>query len=114
MTTMDQHRLHQLIDHPAPDPEAPRNPVLTHQVMERVRRAHAAEQAPPPPPRVWPWVLGATLVVLAALGMPTTGLVGDGGMGLAAGLFDRELLLELVVGALLAAALLGATWRRLA
>ena len=101
-----------LIDHPTPDADAPRNPVLTAQVMERVRRAHATAREARPDHR--PWILAALVAALIALAGTTTGVVGDGGLAEAAGLFDGELVLELVVGALIAAAALALSWRRLA
>lgn len=107
-----RQRLLDLIEHPAPDPEAPRNPVLTALVMERVRRAHATTREARPDHR--PWILAALVAALIALAGTTTGMVGDGGLAEAAGLFDEELVLELVVGALIAATALALSWRRLA
>jgi len=121
MNIMDHHRLLDLIDHPTPDADATRNPVLTHQVMERVRlaqeKAHATARVTTTDSR--PWILGAVLVALVALGAPFTGLVGadlleSGGLGEAASLFDADALLELAVGAVIAAAALALSWRRLA
>jgi hypothetical protein len=105
-------RLLDLIDHPAPDPEVPRNPVLTHHVMERVRREHATARIARTDTR--PWILGAVIVSLTALAATSTGVVDDGGLAEAAGLFDEELVLELVIGALIAAVVLAFTWRRTA
>lgn len=109
---MDHDRLLHLIDHPKPDDDASRNPVLTHQVMERVRQVHASARITRPDPR--PWILGAVVVAVIALVATSTGVVSDGGLGEAAGLFDAELVLELVIGALIAAAALALSWRRLA
>lgn len=115
------HRLLDLIDHPTPDADAPRNPVLTHQVMERVRHAHATAHvsAHISTADARPWILGAALVALVALIAPLTGLVGadlleSGGLGEAASLFDADAMLELVVGAVIAATALALSWRRLA
>jgi hypothetical protein len=110
--TMDRDRVLDLIDHPAPDADAPRNPVLTHQVMERVRHAHATARRVKPDAR--PWILGAAMVALAGLATSFSGVVGDGGLAEAAGLFDGELVLELAIGALIAAGVLALSWRRLA
>lgn len=110
--TMDRDRLLDLIDHPAPDADAPRDPVLTHQVMERVRHAHATARVARPDPR--PWILGVVLVALGALAASSSGVVADGGLSEAASLFDGELVLELVIGAVVAAAALALSWRRLA
>ncbi len=82
-------RLLDLLDHPTPDPDTPRNPVLTAQVMERVRHVHVTAQMAKPDAR--PWVLAAVVVALIALAATTTGVVGDGGLVEAAGLFDGEL-----------------------
>ena len=112
---MDPHadqRLLDLIDHPAPDADAPRNPVLTHQVMERVRREHATARMARTDVR--PWFLGAALVAIIALAATSTGVVGDGGLAEAAGLFDEELVLELMIGSLIGATALAFAWRRLA
>ena len=113
-------RLLHLIDHPAPDVDAPRNPVLTHQVMERVRltraTAHATAHASARivQPDMGPWILGALVVAIIALAATATGVVSDGGLGEAAGLFDGEQVLELVIGALIAATVLALSGRRLA
>ncbi|MBA3698333.1 MAG: hypothetical protein H0W78_05735 [Planctomycetes bacterium] len=113
---MDRDRLLDLIDHPAPDPDTPRNPVLTHQVMERVRHAHAQAQVTTQAPSsdVRPWLMGALLIALIALVTPITGLVSDGGLGEAASLFDGDLIVELVIGSLIAVTALALSWRRLA
>lgn len=105
-------RLLDLLDHPAPDADTPRNPVLTHQVMERVRHEHATARTPRRDGTAW--LLVTALIALGALITSTTGLVGDGGLVEAAGLFDGELVLELVVGAAIAAGALALSWRRLA
>ena len=109
-------RLLQLIDHPEPDADAPRNPVLTHQVMERVRLAHATAHASAriARPDNRPWILGAVVVAVIALAATSTGVVSDGGLSEAAGLFDGEQILELVIGAVIAATALAFSWRRLA
>lgn len=112
-------RLLTLIDHPPQDAEPPRNPVLTHQVMERVRhdyaQAQASAQANARAERHdgRPWALGALLVCALALLAPSTGMLSDGGLSEAASLFDAELLLELVIGAVIAAGILALSWRRL-
>lgn len=54
--------LRHLIDHPPQDPDVPRNPVLTAQVMERIR----ATPAPSTDVRGW-WVLAAIVVGLMLL-----------------------------------------------
>lgn len=112
----DHDRLLHLIDHPAPDADAPRNPVLTHQVMERVRLAHATVHASARVAKAdtRPRILSAVVVAVIALAATSTGVVGDGGLGEAVGLFDGEQVLELVIGALIAAAALAFSWRRLA
>lgn len=121
-------RLLHLIDHPAPDVDAPRNPVLTHHVMERVRLTHATAHATAHAtvhatghasarivqPDMGPWILGALVVAIIALAATATGVVSDGGLGEAAGLFDGEQVLELVIGALIAATVLALSGRRLA
>ncbi|HEX3134815.1 MAG TPA: hypothetical protein VHX44_14710 [Planctomycetota bacterium] len=122
---MDHDRLLDLLDHPAPDADAPRNPVLAHQVMERVRQAHATANANANATAratstdSRPWILGAVLVALIAIIAPFTGMIGadgigGGGLGEAANLFDSEQVLELLVGAVIAAAVLALSWRRLA
>ena len=88
----------------------PRNPVLTQHVMERVRHAAATQRVAVVDRR--PWFLAAALVALIALAAPFTGVVSDGGLGEAAHLFDLEQVLELMVGALIAAAVLALSWRR--
>lgn len=108
----DSRRLLDLIDHPAQDADAARNPVLTNQVMERVRREHATARITSHDSR--PWLLAATLVALGALATSATGMVGDGGLSEAAGLFDGDLMIELVIGAIIGAAALALSWRRLA
>ena len=116
MNAMDHDRLRDLLDHPTPDVDAPRNPVLTHQVMERVRlaqaKAHASARVTTTDSR--PWILGVAVVALLAIVAPFTGMVGDGGLGEAANLFDGEQVVELMVGAVIAAAALALSWRRLA
>jgi hypothetical protein len=116
MNAMDHDRLLDLIDHPTPDADAPRNPVLTHQVMERVRlaqqKAHTTARVTTVDSR--PWILGAALVALLAIIAPFAGVVGGGGLGEAASLFDGEQVMELVIGAVIAAAALALSWRRLA
>ncbi len=109
---MDHQRLFDLIDHPAPDVEPPRNPVLTRQVMERVRQEHGTARVARTDTR--PWIFGAVVIALIALAATTTGVVSDGGLAEAADLFDGEQMLELVIGAVIAAAVLAFTWRRLA
>jgi hypothetical protein len=106
---LDQ-RLLDLLDHPASDPDAPRNPVLTHQVMERVRQAHTTARMAKPD--LWLWLVGAVVVAPRAMSATTTGVVGDGGLGEAAAWFDEELVLELVIGALIGATALALTWWR--
>jgi hypothetical protein len=121
MTAMDfdpqQHRLLTLIDHPPQDAEPPRNPVLTHQVMERVRhdhaRAHAQATSRAERHDARPWLLGVVLVSVLALLAPSTGVLSDGGLSEAASLFDAELVFELVLGAVIAAGILALSWRRL-
>lgn len=112
----DHDRLLHLIEHPTPDANAPRNPVLTHQVMERVRLTHATARASARTarPNAQPWILGALVVAVIALAATSTGVVSDGGLAEAAGLFDGEQVLELVIGTLIAAAALAFSWRRLA
>lgn len=107
MNTMDHDRRLDLIDHPAPDADAARNPALTAQVMERVRRA-GAPQPSPANHGIWLWCALAAFVTLVALAAPTGGLASDGGLAGAAGLFSG-MAIELVVGALIAAAVLGVT-----
>lgn len=108
-------RVLDLIDHPPHDSDAPRNPVLAHQVMERVRASHAQAQVRARATRqnAQPWILGAVVVSAGALLVPGSDMLGDGGLSEAAGLFDAELVLELVVGAVVAAGVLALTWRRL-
>jgi hypothetical protein len=119
MTTMPHapspDRLLDFIDHPPQDVDAPRNPVLTHQVMERVRQESAAVRARAQGEHqdARPWILGAVLVSALALVAPSSGVISDGGLSEAANLFDAELVLELVVGAVIAAGVLALTWRRL-
>ena len=103
------HLLH-LLDHPTPDADAPRNPVLTHHVMERVRHAAATQRIAVPDRR--PWLLAVVLVTVIALAAPFTGMVSDGGLSEAAQLFDFEQVMELTVGALIAGAVLALSWRR--
>lgn len=110
MNTMDHDRLLDLLDHPAPDADASRNPALTAQVMERVRRA-GAPQPSPANHSVWLWAALTAALTVAALAVPGSGLVTDGGLAGAAGLFS-DMLVELVVGALIATAVLGATLKR--
>jgi hypothetical protein len=106
---MDHDRLLDLIDHPAPDADAPPDPRLTRRVMERLRPAPVMA---PERNRHAAWL--AVLVLLAfALAAPATGLLGDGGLGEAALLFDAGLLSELVAGAAIAAAAMALGWRRL-
>lgn len=105
-------RLLDLLDHPTPDADTPRNPVLTHQVMERVRQAHATAQIPRTDTR--PWILAAAVVALIAVGATSSGVVSDGGLVEAAGLFDGELVTELVIGAVIAALVLAWSTRRTA
>jgi hypothetical protein len=118
--TTNHDRLLHVIDHPQPDADAPRNPVLTHQVMERVRLSHATAHATShasariTKSETRPWILGAAVVAVIALAATSTGVVSDGGLGEAAGLFDGEQMLELVIGAVIAAAVLALSWRRLA
>lgn len=109
-------RLLHLLDHPAPDAEAPLNPVLRQHVMERVRLAHetAHASARVTQPDARPWILGAVVVAVIALVATSTGVVSDGGLGEAAGLFGGEQVLEVVIGAVIAAAALALSWRRLA
>ena len=107
---MDHDRLLRLIDQPTPDADAPRNPVLTVQVMERVR--HAAATAAVPRPSPWPW-LAAAATVLVGIAVPAVGVVGDGGLTEAVGLFSTELLIELALGAVIGAAVLALSLRRL-
>ena len=105
-------RLTELLDHPTPDADAPRNPVLTQHVMERVRQAHATSQVTHGDTR--PWILGAAIVALIILTATSTNMIGDGGLAEAAGLFDVDLVLELVVGAMIAATAMALSWRRTA
>lgn len=111
---MDHDPLLHLLDHPAPDADAPRNPVLTHQVMERVRQVAASQRVAKADHR--PWLLGAAVVALLALAAPFAGVVGDGGLGEAASLVDPEQMLELGIGtltaALIAVGVLARSWRR--
>ncbi len=107
---MNHDQLLHLLDHPTPDADVPRNPVLTHQVMERVRYAAATQRVAVADRR--PWFLAAVLVALIALAAPFTGLVSDGGLGEAAQLYDFEQVMELTVGALIAGAVLALSWRR--
>lgn len=109
---MNQQRLLDLIDHPAQDPDAPHNPVLTAQVMERVRHEHATARVAQADQR--PWLLVGVLVALGALATSATDMVGDGGLVEAAGLFDGDLVIELAIGAVIAAGALALSWRRLA
>lgn len=116
MPTKQSHDdLLRMLDHPPQDAEPPRNPVLTHQVMERVRQsqAHAHAQTRDTANDARGWILGSVLVAGLALVVPGTGLLGDGGLSEAASLFDAELVVELVVGAVIAAGVLALTWRRL-
>jgi cytosine/uracil/thiamine/allantoin permease len=105
--TMDHQRLRDLLDHPRPDADAARDPALTARVMERVR--HAAAPRPAAAGHdAWLWGAAAAIPVAAALAVPGAGLVADGGLGAAAGLFSGRLV-ELAVGALIAATVLGLT-----
>ena len=110
MNAMDHDRLLDLIEHPAADRDAARNPALTVQVMERVRRA-GAPQPTPAHHSIWLWSALAGTMTVAALAVPGTGLVADGGLSGVAGLFSG-MLIELVVGALIAVTVLGATLNR--
>jgi hypothetical protein len=113
MTAMDQDPLLHLLDHPPGDADAPRDPVLTRQVMERVQRVHTARASASAGRRPWylaaAFLAAATLLVLVA---PTSGLLSDGGLDEAAGLFDRGALLEVAAGALVAGAALALARRR--
>lgn len=104
---MDHDRPLDLIDHPVPDADAAHNPVLTARVMERVRHA-TAPQPSPANHDIWLWCALVASVTLVALAVPGGGLVTDGGLSGAAGLFSG-MAAELVVGALIASAVLGAT-----
>ena len=107
MNSMDHDRLLDLLDHPAPDADAARNPALTAQVMERVRHV-GAPQPSPANYSIWLWSALAAVLTLAACTVPGNGLVTDAGLSGAAGLFSG-MAVELVVGALIAAAVLGVT-----
>lgn len=71
-----------LMDHPARDPDALRNPVLTRQIMERVRAAVAARPAALP---WWPLAVIAALLALLPIEVEagalaaafTPGLIGE-------------------------------------
>ena len=107
---MDHDRLLHLIEQPTPDADAPRNSVLTAQIMERVRRdaVTTAQERPTP----WPWLAAAATVVIS-IAVPAAGMLGDGGLTEAAGLFNPDLLIELTLGAVIAATVLALSLRRL-
>ncbi len=107
---MNHDRLRDLIEHPAADRDAAPNPALTIQVMERVRRA-GAPQPSPAHHGIWLWSALAVALTVVALAVPGTGLVADGGLSGVAGLFSG-MLVELVVGALIAVTVLGITLSR--
>lgn len=107
---MDHDRLLVLIDHPAPDPDAAHNPVLTARVMERVRHA-GAPQPTASMHRIGLWSAFIMLLTISAITVPSTGAIADGGLASAANLFNG-MLVELVVGALIAVTVLGITLGR--
>jgi hypothetical protein len=93
--------LRDLLDHPPRDSDAPRDPLLTARVMERVRVVPAAA-----PTRSW-WLPAAVVAALLAL----TPLDLDPGAMLAA--LDPGLALELAVAVAVALGVLAGA-RRLA
>lgn len=78
--------LHYLLDHPPRDPDAPRNPVLTAQVMERVR----AQVARQPTAISWCPLLAGAAMLLAVIPM-------DIDVGELVSVFNSALFVELLV-----------------
>jgi hypothetical protein len=120
MTMTSPHELLQLLDHPHPDVDAARNPVLTAQVMTRVADQQlSARISKPVNQPLFPWfIIGAFFLAGIAL-MPNLDLAGvtdvtnDGGLRGAIAFFDPDTLIEIVIGAVIASITLAITWRRL-
>ncbi len=110
------HELWQLLDHPPADVDAPRNPVLTAQVMARIADQQISPRSNQP---VFHWIIIAVFILAGVAVMPNTNLTGvndvtmDGGLSGAVAFFDPDTLIEIVIGAIIASITLALTWRRL-
>ena len=114
------HELLQLLDHPHPDADAPRNPVLTAQVMARVADQQlSARISTPEKTALFLWFIIAAFFLVGIAIMPNIDIAGvtdvtnDGGLRGAVAFFDPDTLIEIVIGAIIASITLAITWRRL-
>jgi ABC-type Mn2+/Zn2+ transport system permease subunit len=114
------HELLHLLEHPQPDVDAPRNPVLTAQVMARVADQQlSARITKPVNSQIIPWIIIAAFMLVGIAVMPNMDMAGindvttDGGLSGAVAFFDPDDLIEIVIGAIIASITLVITWRRL-
>jgi hypothetical protein len=114
------NELWQLLDHPHADVDAPRNPVLTAQVMARVTDQHLSERiSKPVNVSLFHWIILTAFILTGIAVMPNMDMAGandvttDGGLSGAMAFFDPDILIEIVIGAMIACITLAITWRRL-